>query len=124
MLSHPHRPTAIFFGKPANFDSRRFEGADVETEQQAATDTATATGTGKARHLIIVSREHDFLYRYLLDRFSGDQNVEVILDRRKGDRRHKSGSWPGPNRRYGDRRKHPEIDEELRSRSHAILSRE
>jgi hypothetical protein len=75
-----------------------------------------------ARHLIIVSRDHDFLYSYLLERFRDDQNVEVVLDRRKGERRQLSTS-SGRERRSIDRRQHAEIEEELRSRSHAILSR-
>jgi hypothetical protein len=40
-----------------------------------------------ARYLFVVSRQHRALYDYLLERFSGDPNAQVILDRRRGERR-------------------------------------
>jgi hypothetical protein len=40
-----------------------------------------------ARHLFLVSRHEARLYEYLLERFRDDGNVEVILDRRRGERR-------------------------------------
>src|SRR5215813_2359156 len=58
-----------------------------------------------ARHLFLVSRHEARLYEYLLERFRDDGNVEVILDRRRSDRR---------TRR--------EIDLELQVRSHVILT--
>lgn len=74
-----------------------------------------------ARHLFLVSRHEPRLYEYLVDRFRDDGNVEVILDRRRAERR--SGSaHQGPERRRADRRFRPEIDLELRVRSHVILT--
>ena len=40
-----------------------------------------------ARNVFVVSRRHPDLYEYLRERFATDQAVEVILDRRIGQRR-------------------------------------
>jgi hypothetical protein len=70
-----------------------------------------------ARYLFIVSREHAALHDYLIERFSGDENVQVILDRRVGGRAlHPEGEGWTVNRRS-----RPDVDEEMRSSSHAIV---
>jgi len=74
-----------------------------------------------ARALFIVSRGHHDLYTYLRERFAGDEAVEVVLDRRIRNRRQHDTVWP-VERRRADRRSHPEIDAELRIRSHAVLT--
>ncbi len=74
-----------------------------------------------ARHLFLVSRRDVRLYEYLLDRFREDMNVEVILDRRQGQRRSRS-ERRNAERRRTDRRKRREIDLELQIRSHVILT--
>ena len=74
-----------------------------------------------ARYLFIVSRPHSALYEYLLGRFAGDKNVQVILDRRLGERRQQE--FPvGLERRRAQRRSRPEIDAELASSSHMIVT--
>jgi hypothetical protein len=89
-----------------------------------------------ARHLFLVSRHEARLYEYLLERFRDDGNVEVILDRRRGERRRRSDAeqprsdakqqrsdaQPQPERRRTDRRIRREVDLELRVRSHVILT--
>lgn len=74
-----------------------------------------------ARHLFLVSRHEARLYEYLLERFRDDANVEVILDRRRGERRRRSASQE-PERRRSDRRTRREVDLELQVRSHVILT--
>jgi hypothetical protein len=77
-----------------------------------------------ARHLFLVSRHDARLHEYLVERFRDDRNVEVILDRRHGERRgrtHGSGHADGERRR-GDRRTRRELDLELQIRSHVILT--
>jgi hypothetical protein len=74
-----------------------------------------------ARHLFLVSQHEASLYEYLLERFKTDGHVEVILDRRREERRHQS-EHQGPERRRVDRRKRREIDVELLLRSHVILT--
>ena len=76
-----------------------------------------------ARHLFLVSRHDARLYEYLVDRFRDDTNVEVILDRRQGERRERSGAdHTEADRRLTDRRTRREVDLELQVRSHVILT--
>lgn len=76
-----------------------------------------------ARHLFIVSRHHEYLYRDLADRFRDDKNVQVVLDRRQqGERRLSEAALTSAERRARDRRRRDEIDEELRTRSHVIVT--
>ena len=73
-----------------------------------------------ARHVFVVSRHHARLYDYLIERFQDDKKVEVILDRRVGERR-SGGLSAGPERRSADRReKRP--GEDLVLRSHVIIT--
>ena len=74
-----------------------------------------------ARHLFLVSRHEARLYEYLLERFRDDGNVEVILDRRRGERRGQPHGQESERRR-SDRRTRREVDAELRIRSHVILT--
>lgn len=74
-----------------------------------------------ARQLVIVSRQHVDLFVYLRDRFAGEAEVEVILDRRVGERRREELPVERERRRT-DRRSRPDIDAQLRSRSHVIVS--
>lgn len=74
------------------------------------------------RHHFIVSREHPWLYAYLLERFEGDPNVTVILDRRLADRRIVSSTVPIPReRRITDRRRPVPPEDDLHVRSHYIV---
>jgi hypothetical protein len=73
-----------------------------------------------ARHVFIVSRHHARLYDYLVERFHDDHKVEVILDRRVGERR-AGGLAPGSERRSGDRREKRPGDD-LMLRSHVIVT--
>ena len=74
-----------------------------------------------ARTLFVVSRRHVELYEYLKERFAGDEQVEVILDRR-GTREGNRVQWPDAEPRTPERRSRPEIDAELSSRSHAVIT--
>ena len=74
-----------------------------------------------ARHLFLISRHDLRLYEYLLERFRDDGKVEVILDRRRGERRRQSQSQES-DRRRSDRRTRREVDLELQVRSHVILT--
>jgi hypothetical protein len=81
----------------------------------------TQTEEQMGRTLFIVSREHPDLYAYLRERFASDTAVEVILDRRLGQRRQRDAPT-GVDRRQADRRSRPEVEIELRTRSHAIIT--
>ena len=74
-----------------------------------------------ARYVYIVSLRHRALYDYLLQRFSDDPNAQVILDRRRGGRRLAEISVV-LERRRADRRQQPDVSEELRQRSVAVVT--
>jgi hypothetical protein len=59
-----------------------------------------------AAFLFIVARPDERLYQYLADHFADEGEVEVVLDRRHGDRRLGS-SPPDPERRRRERRSGP-----------------
>jgi hypothetical protein len=65
------------------------------------------------RTMFIVSRQHFELYSYLRERFAGDSSVDVILDRRRA---------ASDQRQLTERRQRPEVEIELTTRSHAILT--
>jgi hypothetical protein len=73
------------------------------------------------RTLFVVSRHHPDLFAYLRERFATDTNVEVILDRRMAQRRQREVR-PEAERRRADRRSRPEVEMELKTRSHAIIT--
>ena len=80
------------------------------------------------RFLLIVSRGNEALASYLEQHFKGDSTVQVMIDRRQGERRESrrqpqpSPDDSNPERRRNDRRGHPEIDNELRLTSFAIVT--
>jgi hypothetical protein len=73
------------------------------------------------RHLFVVSRHHADLWQYLRDHFATEPDVEVILDRRRGERRRHAAAI-GADRRARDRRSRRYVDAALRSESHAFLT--
>jgi hypothetical protein len=68
------------------------------------------------RHLFILSRRDPELYSYLKERFAGDAAVEVIVDRRHTE------SGPTPGSSGVDRRRRPDADAELLTRSYTIVT--
>ncbi len=61
-----------------------------------------------ARYLLIVARTQPDLYDYLTQEFSEDKEVEVLLDRRREERRQR-GQAHEPDRRRVVRRGQPRI---------------
>ena len=79
--------------------------------------------TGLSRYIFIVSLRHPALYDHLMQRFSADPNVQVILDRRRAERRQAEGSvMPELERRQADRRQRPGVSEELRRLFVAVVT--
>ncbi|HEX9821826.1 MAG TPA: hypothetical protein VGD07_19665 [Methylomirabilota bacterium] len=70
-----------------------------------------------ARYLFIVSRRDPGLLAFLRERFAGDANVEVILDRR-------AEPAPPSRRPAVEHRTRPDVDEEIRARGYAVLTLE
>src|SRR2546430_4174417 len=71
--------------------------------------------------LFIVARRHHELYDYLSARFTDDAKVAVVLDRRLAPRRRRALPAAAERRRV-DRRARPEVDEQLRATSLAIVT--
>ena len=69
------------------------------------------------RYLFVVSRRHPELYELLVERFEGDRNVEVVLDRR-------SSGLPGEPGPASERRRALSPATDLTIRSHVIITRD
>jgi hypothetical protein len=64
------------------------------------------------RQRFIVATEDQALYEYLTREFAGRPDVEVIIDRRRGERRRERLART-PERRRQDRRSRSRIDDDL-----------
>lgn len=67
------------------------------------------------RYLFIVSRCDPALFDLLTERFAGDENVQVVLDRR-------TEPTPPARRPSIERRVRPEVNDEIRSRGYAVVT--
>lgn len=65
------------------------------------------------RYRFIVARDHERLYEHLVRSLAGEEEIEVILDRRV-DRRRGGGTAPGREGQV-ERRLQSRVDEGLRS---------
>ena len=72
------------------------------------------------QYLLIVARSQPDLCSYLADNFAGDEKVEVLLDRRRGERRRRTEPHE-PERRQGERRHDPSGDKDFGYRSLVIV---
>lgn len=76
---------------------------------------------GKLRkQLLVVARENPHIYEYLKRMFAGNETLEVVMDRRKGDRRAQGAAQLPERRRSADRRRQ-EVDQHLRALGWAIV---
>ncbi|MBI1958496.1 MAG: AAA family ATPase, partial [Candidatus Rokubacteria bacterium] len=73
-------------------------------------------------HIFVVAHQNLGLYEFLKERFSGDREVTVVLDRR-GDDRRRSRQPAAAERRRGERRLPPSFDSALRVRGLVVLPR-
>ena len=72
------------------------------------------------RYLLIVGQDQPELRDYFTRWFSEVPEVEVISDRRRGERRHNHQPQE-PERRRGERRSNSSISEEIRQTGFAIV---
>jgi hypothetical protein len=83
--------------------------------------SATTDGSRRAatqpQHILIVSRHHPGLFEYVRARFADEENVEVVLDRRRARDRRRRASHTVVERRLAERRVHSQIDTALRMES-------
>lgn len=75
-----------------------------------------------ARLVFIVSRHRPELFNYLRREFAGNDDVDVIVDRRIGERRLREAPGNPGERRRGDRRQ-DHVDDRLQSMGWAIIWR-
>jgi hypothetical protein len=83
-------------------------------------------GTSSPNVLLIVSRHNSTLYSYACSEFEGlGKDIDVVLDRRRGERRRRSRSRPptADERRRADRRAYA-IDDDLRGIGWAFVRRD
>ena len=74
--------------------------------------------------LMIVSRHNSTLYTYACSEFEGlGKEIDVVLDRRRGERRRQPSAGNGTERRQADRRAYA-IDEDLRGIGWALVRRD
>jgi hypothetical protein len=72
--------------------------------------------------IFIVARDRPDLYRYLSQTFADAENVQVIWDRRAGERRVASSEARRPERRRGERRRRAGLEQELRTVGYAFIT--
>src|SRR5262245_63136373 len=67
------------------------------------------------KQIVVVERDRQKLYEYVKRAFLGNASVEVVLDRRRSERRAAADRSGAPERRRGDRRLMNESDNHLRA---------
>ena len=95
--------------------------ADAAPREAIGGGAPTALTSPPDRFLFIVSRTNAKLARDLQTQFTGDATVQVVVDRRHGERRRQS-TGVAAERRRADRRVRPHVDKELRLTSFAIVT--
>jgi hypothetical protein len=73
------------------------------------------------KQILVVASDRQKLYEYAKRAFSGNASVEVVLDRRRTERRSTPDRSGTPERRRGDRRLMSEIDNHLRALGWAVV---
>jgi len=99
----------------------RYCSPDAAPPEAIGRGAPTVLTSPPDRFLFIVSRSNAKLASYLQNHFSGDATVQVVVDRRHGERRQQSADVV-TERRRADRRARPHVDKELRLTSFAIVT--
>jgi hypothetical protein len=73
------------------------------------------------RHLFIVSRETPYLAEYMREQFGDEPNIEVFVDRRRGQGDVEAASDPHQHPRH-ERRERLGVDRELRESFHVLVT--
>jgi hypothetical protein len=95
--------------------------ADAAPREETGGGSPTDLTSPPDRFLFIVSRGNAKLASYLQHHFTGDATVQVVVDRRHGERRQQTADV-ATERRRADRRSRPHVDKELRLTSFAIVT--
>ena len=74
------------------------------------------------RHVVVIGRHYASLFEYVQGRFACEDNVEVVLDRRAHRDRRRRSLRMSTERRAGERRRRPHIDDALRVESMQVVT--
>jgi hypothetical protein len=85
----------------------------LQRTRTSVTDREAPAREGQVRFLVIVARHAVDLFARVSDQFLDDPRVQVIMDRRRGERRRGSAARH-PDRRGQDRRRPPDYWEDIR----------
>ena len=108
-------------GDHAKAEGHIFHAINLFREMDMRHWLEEAAGQLKALgHLLVIAHYNLGLYDFLKGRFAEDQEVTVILDRRKGERRRR-GSPAGSERRGSDRRTPEMSDGALRLQGFVVI---
>jgi hypothetical protein len=91
-------------------------------EPVARGEALASAGTAGPRSLIIVARHELDLWLYLTQSYGGIPELQVLLDRRQGERRHQVQRHT-PERRKADRRHALSSEESLRRQPFLVVPR-
>jgi hypothetical protein len=75
--------------------------------------------TGIIRALVVVARDERDLWQSLTEHFSANEDVQVLLDRRQGERRQRVQTYER-DRRGSDRRRPASIENDVCHRQYVI----
>jgi hypothetical protein len=75
--------------------------------------------TGIMRALVVVAQDQTDLWQSLTQHFSANEDVQVLLDRRQGERRQRVQTYER-DRRGPDRRRPPSIENDVSHRRYVI----
>jgi hypothetical protein len=81
----------------------------------------TSTNEAMPSYLFIVSRHTPYLADYMREQFASEPEVQVIVDRRRGERR-LTVTVVETERRARERRLRHDVDKELRESFHALVT--
>lgn len=74
-----------------------------------------------AQQVLVIARAQRALFEYAKRAFAGNPTVQVVLDRRRGERRRSDRTPREPERRRGDRRTAMDLDEQLQVLGWALV---
>ena len=74
-----------------------------------------------AQQLFIVSRETPYLAEYMRQQFREEPGVLVLVDRRQGRDRRSTSRPVDVERRAGNRRQRPAVDQQIKQAFHALV---
>jgi hypothetical protein len=74
------------------------------------------------RQLFIVSRETPYIADYMRLQFREERDVLVLVDRRQGRDRRTTSRPVDVERRAGNRRQRPAVDQQIKEAFHALVS--